>query len=171
MNNNARYILDFQIMPQLLADVGSDYVKNCLIEKNRFVFRVFDTFLAKLNDQAHSGHTPDQFEVSQYTLSSSQKLLYIRLPDAADRSMLWCTAYCITFTQTGDDIRDVQFFTVEKSTRGTGCIGTMTTDGDHINYGIAHPSEEDNINAVFSVAFGRSFRDIEWDLPVIADLF
>lgn len=147
--NNARYLLDFRVMPELLERIGDDYIRRCRELKEDFVCLIFNQFLEKLSGGQAAVCPTDQFRVSEHVLNDRMNLLYIELP-AADEAPVFCTAYAIAFSDTPDGIRDVRYYTVERSILGTGCIGSMSADS-HLNFGKAYPTVQENVQAIRSL--------------------
>lgn len=145
--DDARYMLDFVLMPDIVRKDGWKIVFMLLYEKEEFVCTIFNKVLHDMAGQP-AVYTKEQFRVTEHRISEQQRALYIELPPAADSSAICCTAYVITYSERAGGFEAVRFYTIEKSTRGTTCIGAMGSDGSHINYGRAYPTAEENIAAI-----------------------
>lgn len=148
MNDNARYMLDFQLIPDMIRTTGRDFVSKCLMYREDLICLFFNHILHEMAGQAGRPYTREQFRVTEHTVSDQDRILYIELPPAADSSAVYCTAYAVAYSDTPLGVQDVRFYSIEKSTRGTTCIGTMDADGNHINYGRAYPTPEQNIRVI-----------------------
>lgn len=145
----ARYALDFQVMPDTVRKQGETFVKNCLQRKGDYMAHLFNTFFHKLCKDESVTYYPRDFHVTENKMPGSARILYIELPEQIYDSTVYCTAYAVAYTKPlFGSIRNVKFFTVEKSLLGTTCIGTMEPDGHHVNFGGAFPTAAENLRKI-----------------------
>lgn len=147
--NNARYQLDFVQMPQ---NANPQFIQNCLTQKERFLCEIFNSYYSGINPLFYPDH-PKSFREDEFTLTNTQIsatgfILYITLPVEHDGSLIYCSAYAFSYERTLLDIKNVRFFTIEQSDMGTACIGSITANGGHINYGQPAGSVEGDLTLI-----------------------
>ena len=161
-----RYIIDFRFMPEIIANQGEDFIKNCLARKEECMCCLFVNLYGKMlrgvsYDSSIKGFKPNQFGVTHKIAENGWEVLYITLPEDPFGAQMYCTAYAVAFRRSrgnsfvfwkkNEKISDICFFTVEKSIFGTDCIGSMTTEGDHLNYGSSTGSAEGDIKRILEI--------------------
>ena len=149
MKNNTRHTMDFQVMPDLIGKSGSTFVKRCLKEKERHICEIYNYFFQKVFKNFQITYNEKDFCISDHKMSGHQRILYISLPPKHDDSTVFCTAYAVFYEKNLFGIGNTQFYTVEASVFNTTCIGTMSPDGTHLNFGEAYPTREQNLQAIY----------------------
>lgn len=136
--NNARYELDFGIIPKIFYKDPGDFVTRCLRWKDGYVCAMFNRYYELVNKVFFPNH-PKRFDPSQFALTESKieggRVIYITLPTEHEGSLVYCSAYAAAYRKGFFGIKDAKLFLIERSVLGTDCIGTMDPEGKHVNFG------------------------------------
>ena len=151
--NNFRYTLDFIIMPQ---NATPQFIQECISRKEKKICEFFNHYYNTINHLHFANHPKtfheEEFTVTNTAVSNTRFILYITLPDEHEGSLMYCTAYAFSYERNFMGIKNIKFFTIEKSDMGTRCIGTME-DGKHMNLGLPTGTVEGDIAAIANINF------------------
>ncbi len=155
--NNVRYMLDFQVIPGIIADDGQTFILNLLAFEELFICDLFNRYYDQMNP-TYFPENPKKFEIDEFTISTREyggrnRITYVSLPSEFDGSILICRGYAFAYEKYGMRIDNIRYFTIEQSTVGTSCIGSMSNDGIHSNYGSQGKTINETIEKIAAIAF------------------
>ena len=148
----ARYTLDFRLIPETIQNQAETFIKSCLQHREEYMAYLFNNYFQNICIDNRIQYTPGDFCITENKMSGKDRILYIELPQQYYDSTVYCTAYAIAYsTSMFGKIQKARFFSVEGSVFGTGCIGSVHPNGQHINYGDAFPSRGENLTAIYKL--------------------
>jgi len=159
MSNNARYTMDFELIPRQVKNDGIEFLLDLLRYREEYMCSIFNGYYSKLFNKLFFRNkprkfTPDQFSITEHTSEKGFRYVYVSLPHEHEGSLVYCTAYVFVYMMEEDTVTFFTMFTVEKSVRNTTCIAHMW-DGERRNIGKATGTAEGDI------AYIDSMLDIE----------
>lgn len=158
--NNVRKDLDFCIMPSIVYNDPTDFILNCINDREKFICDMFIFYYDSMNPRRYplepKVFTPAEFSVKHKVWDSSKELLHIALPDEFAESLEYCSAYVITYTKTNNHIGNAKFFTIEDSMYGWKNLGYISELGEHKH--LAHPTEciDEDLRIICQISFSEN---------------
>lgn len=141
-----RYSIDFRVIPKIFIKSPSGVLGALMNDE-------IGELLSSIFNDVYEGKrrfVADDFKAIRH-IDEDDFVYYVDLPDEHDGSIVWCAAYGFAFVRDGDAMA-AQFFTVEESDRGPKMLCGLDVNLDHLNFGHALASEEENAAKMLQIA-------------------
>lgn len=154
--NNARYQLDFSIIPKILFKDPTDFITRCQRSKGEYICALFNRFYEFANSvfffDRPKHFDSDQFTLQERKLSDGRRMLHITLPSEHEGSLVYCTDYVILYEKKLFGVKNAASFTIERHLGGTVIIGSVDDQMNHVHHDESRGSQEADLDLIRDLA-------------------
>lgn len=157
--NNARYQLDFGMIPKIFYKDPVDFTTRCRRAKSDYLCALFNRYYQVVNTvyffDRPKKFRPSDFSQRETSPAGGKQLLHITLPTEHEGSLEYCTDYVIAFEKGLFGVKNPRLYAIERNLGGVMTIGAMEPDGTHTDHGPAAGTVEENLARIARIAFAK----------------
>lgn len=147
--NNARYELDFGIIPKIFHKDPTDFITRCLRSKDGYVCAMFNRYYELVN-KVYFLDNPKHFETNQFglikqRLSGGVQMAYITLPSEHEGSLVYCTAYAVVWQKGFFRFKNPRLFHIVRNLGGVMTVCTVDAEGNYTDHGPTTGTAEEDM--------------------------
>lgn len=156
MNDELRYMIDFDLIPRIIRNGQGKVVEFLLKDTDEAFCAFYNNFYRQQGYGRPFKHTDFLY---RHIKNGSEEMIFVTLPETAAGMPMVCTHMAVTYYNKHGKYSDVRVFHIEKGFLGTTAIGEMQIGKHgvqgHANYGDASDNDDDNIQKIRKLAFFR----------------
>lgn len=154
--NNARYELDFYMIPKIFHRDPADFIVRCQRTKGGYLSALFNKYYDIANS-VFFFNNPKHFSEADFTMveahpAKGQHVLYISLPTEHEGSLVYCTGLAIAYEKKLFTIKNPRFFLIERQLGGIFRIGSVDPEGNFTDHCDSSGTVEGDIALIHSLA-------------------